>query len=138
MSTNIVLSTPWHVEVPKLESEPMPKQYPKPMQWKCGILNLLSHKKIPWVPEVPIDAQQKWVWLVPMRMLPHSVGQGSSVAMSCGVGRQHGSDLILLWLWHRLAATAPFWPIAWKLPYAAGADLKSKKKKKAKKNSMST
>ena len=27
--------------------------------------------------------------------------------MSCGVGRRRGSDLPLLWLWHRLVATAP-------------------------------
>ena len=34
------------------------------------------------------------------------------------------------WLWHRLAAAAPIWPLAWELPYAAGMALKSKKKKK--------
>ena len=33
--------------------------------------------------------------------------KGSDVAMSCGVGRRHGSDLILLWLWWRQAVTAP-------------------------------
>ena len=27
--------------------------------------------------------------------------------MSCGVGRRRGSDLVLLWLWHRPAVTAP-------------------------------
>ena len=26
--------------------------------------------------------------------------------MSCGVGHRHGLDLVLLWLWCRLAATA--------------------------------
>jgi len=30
---------------------------------------------------------------------PRSVGYGSGVAMSCGVGRIRGSDLALLWLW---------------------------------------
>ena len=50
---------------------------------------------------------------------PCSVGQGSGVAVSCGVGR--GSDPALMWLWRRLAATAPIRPLAWKPPYAAGA-----------------
>ena len=30
--------------------------------------------------------------------LAHSVGQGSGVALSCGVGCRCGSDLVLLWL----------------------------------------
>ena len=38
---------------------------------------------------------------------PPSVGQGSSVAMSCGVGLRRGSDLALLWLWCRPAVAAP-------------------------------
>ena len=50
--------------------------------------------------------------------------------MSCGVGHRHGSDPTLLWLWRRLAATAPIGPLTWELPSAAGAALKSKKKKK--------
>ena len=33
--------------------------------------------------------------------------KGSSVAMSYGVGYRHGSDLVLLWLRCRPAATAP-------------------------------
>ena len=32
---------------------------------------------------------------------------------------------VLLWLWCRPAATAPMRPLAWKLPYALGAALKS-------------
>ena len=52
--------------------------------------------------------------------------------MSCGVGRRCGLDLALLWLWHRLAAAVPIGPLAWELPYATGAALKSKKKKKKK------
>ena len=58
------------------------------------------------------------------------MGQGSWVAMSCGVGRRCGSDPALLWLWWRLAAVAPIQPIAWELPYATGAALKKEKKKK--------
>ena len=47
--------------------------------------------------------------------------------MSCGVGHRYGSDLVLLWLWHRSAAAAPISPLAWELPCAAGAALKKKK-----------
>ena len=36
-----------------------------------------------------------------------SVGSGSSVAVSCGVGHRRGSDLAWLWLWRRSVATAP-------------------------------
>ena len=61
--------------------------------------------------------------------------------MSYGVGRRHGSDAMLLWLWCKLAALIQ--PLAWELPYAAGAaqeiattatttttDKRQKKKKK--------
>ena len=33
-------------------------------------------------------------------------------------------DQVLLWLWHRPAATAPIQPVAWKLPHATGVALK--------------
>ena len=39
-------------------------------------------------------------------------------------------DPVLLWLWCRLAAVAPIQRLAWELPYAAGAALKSKQNKK--------
>ena len=52
--------------------------------------------------------------------------------MSCGVGHGHGSDPMLLWLWCRPAATAPIQPLAWEPPYAAGAALKSKERKRKK------
>ena len=55
---------------------------------------------------------------------PRSVGEGSGVAVSCDVGRRRGSDLALLWLWYRLAATARIRPLAWELPYATGVALK--------------
>ena len=57
--------------------------------------------------------------------------------MSRGVGRRHGSDLTLLWLWCRPAAAALIWPLAWDSPYAAGVALnrqKTEKEKKKKKN----
>ena len=50
--------------------------------------------------------------------------------MSCGVGRRHGSDLELLWLWRRLTAIAPMRPLAWEPPHVAGVALKRPKKKK--------
>ena len=34
-------------------------------------------------------------------------------------------DPALLWLWCRLAATAPIRPLAWELPYAAGVAIKT-------------
>jgi len=52
--------------------------------------------------------------------------------VSCGVSRRCGSDLAWLWLWRRLAATAPIRPLAWEAPYAVGAALKDKKTKKKK------
>ena len=45
-----------------------------------------------------------------------------------GVGSRHCSDLVLLWLWFRPAVAAPIRPLAWELPYAADAALRSKKK----------
>ena len=51
--------------------------------------------------------------------------------MSCNVGHRHSSDLVLLWLWYRLAAIALIQPLAWEAPYAAGATLKNQKKKKS-------
>ena len=51
--------------------------------------------------------------------------------MSCGVGHRLGSDLVLLWLWHRPEATAPIRPLAWEPPYAAGMALEKTKKKRS-------
>jgi len=50
--------------------------------------------------------------------------------MSCGVGHRCSLDPLLLWLWHRLAATALIRPLVWELPYAASVALKKSKKKK--------
>ena len=61
--------------------------------------------------------------------------------MSCGVGGRRRSDSALLWLWCRLAATAPIPPLAWEPPYAAGVALKKKtdkdKENKLKSSSLS-
>ena len=57
--------------------------------------------------------------------------------VSCGVGRRHGLDLALLWLWCRLAAVAPIGPLAWECPHAVGATLeKAKRQKKQRKSKI--
>ena len=58
--------------------------------------------------------------------------------MSCGVGCICGSDLALLWLWHRPGATALIGPLAWEPPYAMSAALKRQKTKKKKNTENST
>ena len=63
-----------------------------------------------------------------VRSLPHSVGYGAGGAVSCGVGCRCRSDPALLWLWYRPAAAAPFRPLAWEPPYAAGAAVNVKNK----------
>ena len=60
------------------------------------------------------------------------MGQGFGVPVSCSAGRRHSLDPALLWLWCRPAAVAPIRPLAWELPYAAGAALKSKETKQNK------
>ena len=56
--------------------------------------------------------------------------------MSCGVGCRRRSDLALLWLWHRPAATALIRPLAWEPPYAAGAAQEMAKRPKKKKKEV--
>ena len=58
------------------------------------------------------------------------MGQQSGIAMNCGVGRRHGLDPPLMWLWHRPAAVAPIRPLAWELPYAYGCGPRKQKKEK--------
>ena len=53
--------------------------------------------------------------------------------VSCGVSREHSSDLALLWLWCWPVATTPIQALAWELPYAKGVALKRQKTKKKKK-----
>ena len=48
--------------------------------------------------------------------------------LSCSVGHRCDSDLVLPWLWHRLAAVAPIGPLTWERLCAAGATVKKKKK----------
>ena len=58
------------------------------------------------------------------------------MAMSYGVGQRYGSDLALLWLWCRLAATALIRPLAWEPPYAVEAALEKAKRPKKKKKKL--
>ena len=57
--------------------------------------------------------------------------------MSCSVGHRYRSDLVLLWLWHRPAATALIQHLAWEPPYATDAALKRQKNKNKNKNRSS-
>ena len=57
------------------------------------------------------------------------VGEGASVAVSCGIGHRCGLDPTQLWLWHRPVAAALIRLLAWELSYATSAALKKKKKK---------
>ena len=45
-------------------------------------------------------------------------------------GCRCGSDLVLLWLWHRPAAVALVRPLAWEPPYAGFVALEKTEKKK--------
>ena len=80
---------------------------------------------------VPIMAQ----WLMNLltmglwvRSLASLSGLRIHVAVSCGVRHRYNSDLALLWLWRRPAATALIQPLAWELPCTVGAALKRQNK----------
>ena len=52
--------------------------------------------------------------------------------MCYGVGRRHGWDPELLWLWCRPAATALIRPLVWEPPHSVGVALKKIKTKRQK------
>ena len=72
-----------------------------------------------------------------MRMWVQSLASLSGLRIlrwvSCGVVRRHSLDPVWFWLWLWLAAVALIRPLAWELPYAEGATLKSRERKKRKK-----
>ena len=41
-----------------------------------------------------------------------------ALPVNCGMGHRPSSGLMLLWLWHRLAAVSPIRPLAWEPEYA--------------------
>ena len=59
-----------------------------------------------------------------------TLGWGSGVAMSCGVGGRCGWGPVLLWLWCRPADAAPIRLLAWEPLYAVGAALEKAKRQK--------
>ena len=67
---------------------------------------------------VPIVVQQKLIQLGTMRLWVRSLASLSGLLI------QRCSDMALLWLWHRPAATALIRPLAWELPYVMGEALK--------------
>ena len=78
---------------------------------------------------VPVVAQEYQTWLVSKKgtgLIPGLTQWVKFPAsqVSCSAGCKCGSDLALLWLWGRLAAVAPIWPLVWELPHAASAALK--------------
>ena len=78
------------------------------------------------------ELQWKQIQLGTMRLWVWSLASLGGLRVQCCHDPIHGLDLVLLWLWYRLAAVAPMWPLAWEPPHASGAILKSKKKKKEK------
>ena len=90
---------------------------------------------------VPIVVQQKWIWLGTMKFRVWSLASLSGLRnQCCGVGRRHGSDPTLLWLWCRLVATVPIRPLAWEIPYAVAGvaqEMAKRQKKKKKKSEKS-
>ena len=103
----------------------------------CRPIAVAPIQPLSWEPPyaavaVPVVPQRKRIWLASMKMQVQSLTLLSrlSIAMSCGVGHRRGSDPVLLWLWHRPAATTPIIPLAWEPPNAMGGVLKKGKKTK--------
>ena len=81
--------------------------------------------------EFPIVAQQRRIQLGTMKLRVRSLASLSGLGIRhCHElwGKSQTSDLALLWLWCRPAATAPILPLAWELPYAVGTALKERRK----------
>ena len=74
--------------------------------------------------------ESDWETRVGFDPWPHSVGKASDIAVICGVHHRCSSDLVLLGLWHRLAAIALIRLLAWEPPYGMGVALKRQKTKK--------
>ena len=83
---------------------------------------------------VPIMVQQKQIQLGTMRLQVQSLASlsGLRIWRCCELwcGSQMQLDLVLLQLWHRLAAVAQIRSLAWKPPYAESMAPRSKNKKR--------
>ena len=75
-------------------------------------------------------AQWKQIGTITFDPWPHSAGQGSGIAVSCGVGHRRGSDLAWLWLWCRLADAVLIRPQPGNLHMPQVCPEKERKKKK--------
>ena len=114
--------------------------------FKIKILSLKAHPKLLCQKKIKLFQKEHTRFGVPViaqqSMNPTSIHEDAGlipglaqwvmdlagIAMSCDVDK--ATDPVLLWLWHRSAATAPIWPLAWEAPYAAGAVGKRQIKKK--------
>ena len=78
--------------------------------------------------------QWKQIQLGTMRLQVRSLASLSGLRTQCcfelWCRLQTRLGPLLLWLWCRLAATAPIRPLAWEPPYAAGAAQKNSRKTK--------
>ena len=114
----------WHVQCNVfLKYQMFQKDYLRSHDWKNSLLG------------VPSMAQQ----LTSQTRI--YVGVGSSPALTqwvkdpelqWAVDNRCSSYPALLWLWRRQVAAALIQPVAWELPYAAGAALKCKQRNKTK------
>ena len=74
---------------------------------------------------VSVMAQWQGTQLVSMRTQVRSLASLCGLSIwHCGIGRRRGSDLVVLWLWCRLAAADLIPPLAWELSYALHETLK--------------
>ena len=105
-----------------------------------GIMRLIKRDKTKNLRKksgVPVMVQQKWIWVVSMRMQVWSLASISGVRiwrcreLWCWSQMWLGSHV--LWPWCRQAATAWIRPLAWESPYAVGRDIKWSQKRKEKK-----
>ena len=102
------------------------------IKWEYSVVLGSWHLKLQ--EGVPVVAWQvksltQCLWGCGFNPWPHSVGEESAAATSCTTGHRGGSDLVLLWLWHKPAAATPIQPQAGELPYAAGPAIKKTKTK---------
>ena len=79
--------------------------------------------------QIRLETMRLWV-----QFLTSLSGLRIRVVVISGVGCRCGSDLVLLWLWSRLAAVAWIQPLAQEPPYAMGAAPPQKKKKRKERN----